>query len=130
MLHVKNMSAYTTNQISLIGIILVVCVVVVSVFAYNQISILGRNVNALETDKNSLENQVAALTADKASLENRVDTLENQVAALTADKASLENQLDELIYRLSQHMSPEEFLLFMNYMDMRSRIQRYYPIPE
>lgn len=87
------MSAYTTNKIGVIGIVLGVCVVIVAVFAYGQILILQRNASDLETGKNylqnqvtTLENQVATLNADKASLEN-------QVATLNADKANLESQV-------------------------------------
>ena len=83
------MSAYTTNRIGVIGIVLGVCVVIVAVFAYGQISILQRSASDLETDKNYLQNQVATLNADKASLEN-------QVATLNADKANLESQVTVL----------------------------------
>lgn len=112
------MSVLTGNKLSTIGIVLAICVVIVSVFAYSQISILQKNASNLETDKNYLQNQVVTLTADKANLENQVTTLENQVDTLSTDKATLENQAANLQNEISELQFAVSYARLYEYGDM------------
>ena len=113
------MSTYTINKISIIGIVLCVCVLIVTVFAYAQIPILQRNASDLETSKNYLQNQVSAL-------QNQVDTLNAYKASLENQVTVLQNEANELLHELADNISPEELQYFTVFKDVPREDWCYY----
>jgi len=86
------------KKVSLVGVVLGICMIVVILVAYGQISILQKNTSNLQSNNSSLSNQIAALEAEKASLLNQTAALEKDKANLQQQVASQENKVSSLAH--------------------------------
>ncbi|MEM4704291.1 MAG: hypothetical protein QXJ02_04410, partial [Candidatus Bathyarchaeia archaeon] len=91
------------NKANIVTIVLAICLISVSLFAYSQIATLQKAAsdehatNNLLTDEiEDLNTQISTLESQIAELQNDVATLEGQVAAANAEKADLQSQIATL----------------------------------
>lgn len=89
-------SEIKNNKAGLFAIALGICLVILGLFAYSQISVLQRGAQALTTDNLGLLNQIDLLNAEKATLEGQVSLLQGQVDTLNNEKSDLQNEISHL----------------------------------
>ena len=84
------------RKVSLVGVVLGICVIVVILVSYGQISMLQKNTSSLEANNSSLSGQVSALEAEKTSLLNQTAALKQDVTSLKAQVTALQNQVAQI----------------------------------
>ncbi len=77
------------NKAGIIGIVLGICLIAVSLFAYSQVSALQSNVNTQQTDNDNLHSQVT-------DLQQQVADLQSQLNDKTSDLADAQDQITSL----------------------------------
>ncbi len=82
------------SMVSLLVIALGLCIIVVSVFAYTQISALQNSSSILQYANSQLQDEVNALDTENDQLTEQSALLESQVSSLEAQVSSLEAQVD------------------------------------
>ncbi|MCW3981712.1 MAG: hypothetical protein NWE81_01140 [Candidatus Bathyarchaeota archaeon] len=82
------------SMVSLLVVALGLCVIVVSVFAYTQISALQNSANVLQYANGLLQNEVNALNTENDGLEEQNSLLESQASSLEGQVSSLEGQVE------------------------------------
>ena len=86
----------TKKKSKVISVVLGICLIVMILAAYGQISILQKNTTNLQTNNNSLSNEVAALQAEKTSLLNQTAALEQSKNSLQQQVAALQGQVVQI----------------------------------
>jgi len=84
------------NKAHMIGIVLGICLVVVSLFAYSQIAALQRSASAAETSNATLLSQIDALQTQITSLQSQISSLQSQLSTANANNAALQDQITSL----------------------------------
>jgi len=92
---VKNVALFN-NKAGIASIGLGICLIIVTLFAYSQISMLQSTANALGEDKTSLQDQIDQLQTEKAALQSQISALNTQIANLQSEVAGLEDQVSSL----------------------------------
>ena len=80
----------------LIGVMLGICMIILVLVAYGQISVLQKSASDLEANKSSLSDQVTALAAENAALLSQKANLQQQVTSLQTNASSLATQVANL----------------------------------
>ncbi len=91
-----------SNKISVIGLVLGICLIVVSGYAYSQISTLQRDNESATVSNGQLQTQVNGLNAQLTATQNQLTAIQNELAAAEAQIASLTQESTNMQIMLAQ----------------------------
>ena len=91
------------NKAGIIGIILGICLIAVSLFAYSQVSALQSNVNTQQIDNDNLHSQVTDLQQEVADLQSQLNDKTSELADAQSQATSLNAEIANLHATVAMH---------------------------
>jgi len=84
------------NKAGIVGIVLGICLIAVSLFAYSQVSALQSNVNSKQADNDNLHSQVTDLQQQVADMQSQLNDKTSDLSNAQGQITSLNDQIADL----------------------------------
>jgi peptidoglycan hydrolase CwlO-like protein len=110
------------NKAGMIGLVLGICLIAVSLFAYSQVSALQTNVNTTQASNDNLHAQITDLQQQVTDLQSQLDAktsdlsnAQSQITSLNTQIASLNAEIADLHVTVTMHEQTLSQMEYENY---------------